>query len=155
MAFMKAADIAELAMELEKNGEAFYRAVASKAGMENLRALFEDLADQEVQHYKVFQKLSQSIKAQPLMTDQEWDMYQDYLSATIQSAFFEGTDKALAAAEMARTEQDALRMAIGFEKETVFFFLELLDVVPESAKETIDKVIAEEQRHVRRLARLV
>jgi rubrerythrin len=129
--------------------------VAAKSASDDARALFEDLADQEVMHYKVFQKLSQSIKDQPFMTDDEWDMYQDYLSATIHSAFFEGPDKALAAADEASSEKEALRMAIGFEKETIFFFLELLDVVPESAKETIDGVIAEERRHVRRLARLL
>ena len=45
MAFMKAADVTEMAMELEKNGEAFYRAVAKKATSPDVQALFDDLAE--------------------------------------------------------------------------------------------------------------
>jgi len=46
-------------------------------------------------------------------------------------------------------------MAIRFEKETMLFFHDLYDVVPEADKETIGKVIDEEKRHVRRLARML
>jgi rubrerythrin len=142
-------------MELEKSGEAFYRAVAQKADSPEVRALFEDLADQEVIHYKVFSRLFQAIQSKPFMTDDEWDLYQDYLESTVQSAFFEGYDKALSVAEEVKGEQEALKMAIRFEKETMLFFHDLYDVVPEADKETIGKVIAEEKRHVRRLARML
>jgi len=155
LAILRAADITELAMELEKSGEAFYRAVADKVDSPEVRALFEDLAEQEMAHYKVFQKLSRSMREQPFMTDEEWDMYQDYLDATVQSAFFEGADKALAAADEVEDQEQALRMAIGFEKETMLFFHDLYDRVPERGKETVEKVIAEEQRHVQRLARMI
>jgi rubrerythrin len=155
LAILRAADITELAMELEKNGEAFYRAVAEKVDSPEVRALFEDLADQEVAHYQVFQKLARSIREQPFMTDEEWEMYQDYLDATVQSAFFEGADKALAAADEVEDQEQALRMAIGFEKETMLFFHDLYDRVPERGKDTVEKVIAEERRHVQRLARMI
>ena len=155
MAILRAADITELAMELEKNGETFYRAVAEKAESPEVRALFVDLAEQEVAHYKVFQRLARSIREQPFMTDEEWDMYQDYLDATVDSAFFQGADKALAAADEVKDQEQALRMAIGFEKETMLFFHDLYDKVPERGKETVEKVIAEERRHVQRLARMI
>jgi rubrerythrin len=155
LAILRAADITELAMELEKSGEAFYKAVAGKVDSPEVRALFEDLAEQEVMHYRVFQKLAGSIREQPFMTDEEWDMYQDYLDATVHSAFFEGADKALAAADEVQDEEHALRMAIGFEKETMLFFHDLYDKVPERGKDTVEKVIAEERRHVQRLARML
>jgi rubrerythrin len=155
LAILRAADITELAMELEKSGEAFYRAVAEKVDSPEVRALFEDLANQEVAHYRIFQKLARSIREQPFMTDEEWDMYQDYLDATVQSAFFEGADKALAAADEVEDEEQALRMAIGFEKETMLFFHDLQDKVPEKGRETVERVIAEERRHVQRLAGMV
>jgi rubrerythrin len=155
LAILRAADITELAMELEKSGEAFYRAVAGKVASPEVRALFEDLANQEVAHYRIFQKLARSIREQPFMTDEEWDMYQDYLDATVQSAFFEGADKALAAADEVEDEEQALRMAIGFEKETMLFFHDLQDKVPERGKETVERVIIEERRHVQRLAGMI
>ena len=155
MAFMKAADVTEMAMELERNGEAFYRAVAEKATSPEVKALFVDLAAQEVIHFKIFQKMFRAVREKPIMTDAEWDMYQDYLESTVQSAFFEGPDKALAAADGVTDEQEALRMAIQFEKETMFFFHDLLETVPEADKEAVEKIIAEEKRHVRRLAGMV
>jgi rubrerythrin len=152
---MKTADITELAMELEKSGEAFYRAVAEKADSQAVRDLFVDLADQEVMHYKVFKKLAQSIQDQPFMTDEEWDRYQRYLESTVDSAFFEGPDKALSAAESVEDEQEAIGMAMRFEKETMLFFYDLRDVIPATGQDAIEKVIAEEKKHVRRLAGLL
>jgi rubrerythrin len=155
LAFFRAADVTELAMELEKSGETFYRAVADKASVPGVKALFEDLAAQEVIHLKIFNKLFQTAQGKPFMTDAEWEMYQDYLELTVQSAFFEGADKALSVAEEVEDEKAALTMAIRFEKETMLFFHDLYDAVPESEKETVSKVIAEEKRHVRRLANML
>ena len=42
MAFLQAADAVEMAMGIEKNGEAFYRAAARKAQSAPIRVLFED-----------------------------------------------------------------------------------------------------------------
>ena len=41
MALFQAADIVELAMQVEQSGEAFYRAVASKVETEDEREWFE------------------------------------------------------------------------------------------------------------------
>ncbi len=142
-------------MELEKSGEAFYRAIAEKAASPGVKALFEDLAEQEVLHYSIFGKLFETAQGKPFMTDQEWDMYQDYLEGTVQSAFFEGSDKALSLAGEVKDQKEALHMAIRFEKETVLFFHDLYDTVPEPERETISKVIAEERCHVRRLASML
>ncbi|MDY7041812.1 MAG: ferritin family protein [Chloroflexota bacterium] len=152
MTFLKATDVVELAMQLEKSGEAFYRAVAQKTESPQIRSLFEDLADQEVKHYAVFAELSHKVRAKPLMTDDEWDQYMAYLNATVQSAFFEGPDKALAAAEVVMDEKEAVRMAVGFEKETLLFFYDLRDAVPAADRPFIEKVVAEEKSHIRRLA---
>jgi rubrerythrin len=147
-----ASDVFELAMQLEKSGEAFYRAVAEKSESPEVRSLFEDLAEQEGKHYEVFAKLRQTARDTVLMSDEEWDWYLGYLNATVQNAFFEGPDKALAAAEQVTDEKQALRMAIGFEKETLLFFYDMRDAVYEADRKSIDKVVAEEKAHIRRLA---
>ena len=152
MVFLKAADIVEVAMGVEKSGEAFYRAVVQKIASAEARALFEDLADQEAKHYQTFLGLSKAIRDKPLMPAAEWDEYQGYLGATVQSAFFEGPDKALALAEEVTGEEDAIRMAIGFEKETLLFFHDLRDVVPDSSRKMIERIVDEEKSHIRRLA---
>jgi rubrerythrin len=151
MALFQAADIVELAMQVEKSGETFYRAVADKVKSAESRELFEYLADQEVIHYQVFSKLSRSVQENPFMTDEEWDLYMDYLNGTVQSAFFEGADKALALAETVTDERQAINMAIGFEKETLLFFYDLRDRIPDKDRPFVEKIVAEEKRHVRRL----
>ena len=152
MALLQAADIVDLAMQLEQSGEAFYRAVAKESKSPQIRSLFEDLADQEVKHYAVFAKLAQTVRDNPLMTDEEWAQYVAYLNATVQSAFFEGPDKALAAAEELTDEKEAVRMAMGFEKETLLFFYDLRDTVSAADRTLVEKVVAEEKSHIRRLA---
>ena len=112
----------------------------------------EDLAEQEVRHYKVFAKLSKAVRSKPLMTADEWDEYQGYLEATVQSALFQGPDVALAAAEGVTDEKEAVRMAMGFEKETMLFFYNLRDIVPDADQKMIDRIIDEEKAHLRRLA---
>jgi rubrerythrin len=155
VAFIQAADALELAMNIETNGEAFYKAVAGKAGNDEVRAMFDDLAVQETRHYAVFKKLSQATAGNPLMTAAQWDEYQDYLQATVRSSLFEGPDRALAAAEEVADEQEAIQMAIGFEKETLLFFYNLNDLVSDRDRKTVRRIIDEEKSHVQRLAKML
>ena len=155
MSLLKAADVVELAMGLEQSGEAFYRAVAKKATLPQVQALFSDLAEQEALHYAAFANLSQAVRNKPLLLPEEWDQYQDYLQATVQSAFFEGPDKALAAAERVQDEREALGMAMSFEKETMLFFHDLRDMASPADQGVITRIIEEEKRHLRRLAGLL
>jgi rubrerythrin len=152
MAFLQAADAVEMAMGIETSGEAFYRAVAKKAQTLEVRVLFEDLADQEVRHRAAFKRLSKELGDTLLMEQEEWEQYQEYLQTTVQSALFEGPERALAAAETVTDEKEALRMAMGFEKETILFFYNVRDVATGGKQEIIDRIIAEEKSHVRRLA---
>lgn len=155
MAFLKAADALEMAMGIETAGETFYRAVAQKAQTLPIRVLFEDLAEQEVNHYKVFSNLSKSVRDKLLMSAEEWDQYQGYLEATVQSSLFEGPDKALAAAEEVTDEKEAVRMAMRFEKETMLFFFNLRDIVTGANQDLVTRIIDEERKHVRRLAAML
>jgi len=152
MPIFAAADVVEMALGLEKSGEVFYRAVAKKVKSAQIQTLFEDLADQEVQHYTAFQKLSKTVWDKPLMLPDEWNQYLLYLQATIQSVFFEGEDKALALAEQVTDEKEALRMAMGFEKETLLFFYDLRDMVSEGDRTILTRIVNEEKSHLRRLA---
>lgn len=155
MVYLSATDIVDLAMQLEQSGEAFYRAVAEKTGASDLRTLFEYLADEEVKHYEVFSKLGQMLRDNPLMTDEEWEQYVRYLRATVQNVFFEGPEKALAAAEQVADGKAAVRVAIHFEKETLLFFYDLRDSIPAADRTFIDQVVAEEKTHIRRLAEML
>jgi len=151
---MTATDLVELAMQVEKSGETFYATAASHSQSAGLRDLFEDLRQQEVKHYAIFAKLAQSVQDSPLL-GVEFDEYMEYVRATVQGGLFQGPDKALAAAREVKGEKDVLRMAIGFEKETLLFFHSLRDAVHRTDHRYVDKIIAEERTHIRRLAALL
>jgi rubrerythrin len=68
---------------------------------------------------------------------------------------FAGPDKALVLAEQAHDRQAALRVAIGFEKDTLLFFYDLRDMASVAEQKTINGIIAEEKQHLRRLAKLL
>jgi len=155
MAIFQATDIIEMALELEKSGEIFYGAVAKKVASADVRALFEDLAEQEKHHYAAFEKMSGTVWDQSQASGEEWDQYLMYLQATIQSAFFQGSDKALVLAEQVSDEKEALQMAVDFEKETMLFFYDLRDKVSEADRPVVEGIIAEEKNHMRRLAAMI
>ncbi len=52
-------DIFDHAMQLEKEGETYYRELAGKCGSEGLKSILEWLADEEVRHYGLFEKMKE------------------------------------------------------------------------------------------------
>ncbi len=155
MAVFTAAEALEMALEIEKNGEVFYKAAAEKSDDAEVTALFEDLAAQEQIHYKIFQKMLGGVGSAPELPAEEYDQYQAYLQSALDNALFSGEDKALALAEKATDRETALRAALGFEKDTMLFFYDLREMVGEADKETVSRVIGEERKHARRLASLL
>jgi rubrerythrin len=155
MAVFTAAEALEMAMEIERNGEVFYNAVAGKSDDSEIKTLFEDLAAQEEIHYRIFKKMLGGVGSAPALPAGEYDQYQAYMLAALDNALFAGEDKALALAEKATDRETALRAALGFEKDTMLFFYDLREMVGEADREAVSRVIGEERKHVRRLAALL
>ena len=53
-------DIFEYALQMEKDGESFYREIAKKTGNEGLQTILTMLADEEVKHYKALESMKQN-----------------------------------------------------------------------------------------------
>ena len=155
MAVFTAAEALEMAMKIEKNGETFYNAVATKSTDPNIKLLFEDLAVQEQGHYRVFQKMLGEVKPTPELPTAMYEEYQAYLQAALDNALFAGPDKALALAEQVQDRETVLRVAIGFEKDTLLFFYDLREMVNEADRDAISRIIREEKAHLRRLAMML
>jgi rubrerythrin len=152
MAIFTAKDIFEIAVKIEENGEAFYRDTASNMSDSKIKKLFLELADEEVKHKHIFQRLAGqlgSVKL-PLQSNQE---YTAYLEAYTQHLIFSGgeTDSKLANIS---DEKVALLYAIDKELDTVHYYKEVKSLIPESDHALIDKIIAEERTHVIRLAEI-
>jgi rubrerythrin len=154
MALLTGDEIIEIAMRLEEKGEAFYTAAAEKATRAEVKALFEDLAVQEQYHRRAFQQMGHDLVALALSPEQ-WDEFQAYSNALLQQSFFAKSEGALSRAVEAMDEQEALRGALGFEKETLLFFYELKGVVGGAGQQTVERIVQEEKRHIQRLSAML
>jgi rubrerythrin len=155
MAVFTAAEAVNMALRIEQTGEAFYTNVARKVGDPQVKAVLEDLAVQEQRHYNAFMKLSGYVSEPPSHSQQEWEEYAQYLQVAVDNAIFAGPDKALALAESIADPQEALRMALGFEKDTLLFYYDLREMMREADRPVVNEIIREEKAHVRRLAGLL
>lgn len=139
-------EILEMAIQTETLGSRFYTGMAEKFKKDNgLVMLFTTLATKEKTHEKTFRDLKDSagkIGAEPV----QWDEVSNYMRAFVESEFFLGRSKALPSMDHVKTVQDAVKFAIGFEKETLLYFMELRSLVKE--KEVVDEVINEEKSHI-------
>ncbi|MBC7226755.1 MAG: ferritin family protein [Thermoflexales bacterium] len=155
MAVFTAAEAVNMALRIEETGEVFYKTVAGKVQDPAVKAVMEDLAVQERRHYNAFMKLSGYVSEPPSHSQQEWEEYAQYLQVAVDNAIFAGPDKALALAESVADPKEALRMALGFEKDTLLFYYDLREMMREADRPVVNEIIREEKAHVRRLAGLL
>lgn len=144
-------EIVAMAVETEKGGKLFYETVAGQSKDDNLKNLFAYLADQENQHIRVFEDIARNVKVPQDETPVNWEEVVPYLKAVTDSRYFLGRDKALRLAKEATTTEQAVKLALAFEKETLVFYLEALDMVPAINRPAVDALIREERAHVRKL----
>jgi len=147
-------EIVKLAVKTEETGYEFYKAAFDKTSNDGLKKLFKYLADAELKHKAVYEGLKDIIgePAQGVPTD--WDELDLYVKAMVDSSFFLGGDKNINMAAKAADDKSAVDFAIGFEKDTLLFFYQILDVVKPANKPVIEKIIAEEKDHIRKLAEI-
>ena len=63
-------EIIEIAIRIEENGYEFYNAAAEKSkGSPDLKGLFSDLAEKELIHIAIFQKLADSFEGEKFEFD--------------------------------------------------------------------------------------
>ncbi|MGD1995735.1 MAG: ferritin family protein [Anaerolineae bacterium] len=155
MAILTAAEVLNMALSAEQSGQSFYEAAAEKMEDQLVKDLLRELADWEQQHYQVFREMSDRVGSLPPLSESQWGEYDQYMQAALSNALFRGPDKALAVAEELEDEEEALRMALGFEKDTLLFYYDLREMLPAKERETVDKIIREEKSHALRLGSLL
>jgi rubrerythrin len=143
-------EVIEQAIQTEKLGFAFYTEMARRFEKnEELKSLFETLALKEQKHEKTFSELKGKTKGEG---PEGWEEAAQYLRAIVESEFFLGNNKSLPSLENIQTASEAVKFALGFEKEALLYYHSLRDAVKE--KGPIDEIIKEEKSHIRWLSQL-
>ena len=151
--FFSPAEIVRLGIQIEKNGRDFYNAVKQSSESEKAREMFAFLAGQEEKHIKVFESiLSETEDYQPPETYS--GEFGSYLEVLAGEHVFTRKDSGSEAAKKVKNQAEAIDMAIGFEKDSILLFLEMKKMVPENGHKSIDRLIEQEQEHLKTLAGL-
>lgn len=149
MWFFKPSEIAKIGMKIEENGAAFYRALAGTTEEPEAKALFDFMAGEEEQHYKTFESLADKLQGYDI-TSFEND-YEDYMRALANNSVFATGANPVELAKGVNTVAEAIDLALGFEKDSVLFYLQFKKMAPEEEKFGVDAIIDEEQTHIHRL----
>ncbi|MFW5733840.1 MAG: ferritin-like domain-containing protein [Oceanidesulfovibrio sp.] len=155
MKFFKANEVAQAAVEIERKGQSFYRNVANATQSDAARELFIFMAGEEAKHEAVFQSLKDRLGEIEMPAYSNASEYQEYLEALIEShALFNGGVAEKLAAE-ASDLKSAVDIALSFEKDTLLFFMEMKELVPQNERPLVQQCIDEERSHMRMLRGLL
>ncbi len=149
--FFNAAEVYQFAVRIEDNGEKFYRGVAANSADSKVRELFTSLADAEVGHKKLFQSLLDGLEAYEPPETYPGE-YFEYLRAYADNIIFTSQiDKELTAKV---TPMEAVDFGIRRELDSITYYLETKNVVPDAQKSKIDRIVEEERQHFVKLSQL-
>lgn len=151
----KANDVVLAAIEVETRGERFYNYLVEQAEDEKIRKVYEHLSREEVKHKALFEQLYERIGKVDLPAWSNAQEYLTYLNALIDSHTLFRYKDLDEVKEKISSRKDALQLAIQFEKDSILFFMEMRDFVPESEKTFVTQCIEEEKSHMRQLTEML
>jgi rubrerythrin len=131
-------DIFEFAMQQEKYSENYYRELAGKTSNDGLKNICEMLADEEVKHYKVIQRMRKTIPKKITNTP------------VLKNAkkVFEKISKSTKPYNFNTSELQLYKKAKDIEQKSKKFYLDKAEEVDDpSQKELFRKLAEEEQKH--------
>jgi rubrerythrin len=149
-----AEEIFDLAIQIEKNGAAFYKKAAGNTSDAGLKDILNQLVDMEIDHEKTFTALKSKLvsSGQEATTFDPYEELAMYLKAFADGHVFDLSDPS---ASLTGNESgvDILKKAIGLEKDSIVLYLGMKDLIPENlGKDKIDAIISQEMGHIRLLS---
>lgn len=146
-------EIVELGIQIEKNGRDFYNALVEQLKNQKAKEAFKYLAGEEEKHIAVFQNILDSVhKYEP--PESYPGEYFAYMNALARDYVFTQKDKGREIAKNVKGDKEAISLGIGFEKDSIIFYVGMKKVVPEYDHKIVDKLITQEQDHLRQLSEL-
>jgi rubrerythrin len=148
-------DAFKIAIGLEENGLNFYKQAAKKFSGP-IADLFNSLAQEEEIHKSIFTNFLESLPPEQATIYDPENETDDYLKMMARLNVFKNApadvEKLLAGIT---TVQEALKLAMTFEKDSIVFFVQLKNASDTlSDGVSVDRLILEEARHLRKLAKI-
>ena len=146
------ADIRNIAIQIERNGEATYRKAAEAVSDPELAKAFNRMADNEKRHAQWFG----TIQTDRELTAEQSEMEavgKSILREMVKDKTFSLEDNTLAGID---NLHDLINESQGFEEDTILFYEMLSGFIDdEHTLEQLNRIIAEEKRHSEELRELL
>ena len=149
---LKMVDVVEIGVDKEKAREAFYDRVATHFDDPEMKSLFSKLRDWESAHVKKFNSILDSMEEKETVESYPGEMSL-YIRALVDDALYKQVSSDQFHNHI-KTPIDAINYGIGFEKDAILLFQELMGFVQSKNKDIILKLIEEERHHIVYLIKL-
>lgn len=150
-----ASDVLTAAQEIEQRGQVFYTRLAETAADSSLAQVFRFLAQEEEKHWQIFHDLALRVGEVELPAWATEEEYVDYITALIDSHTLFRLGDVEALRQFVGSREEAVHAAMGFEKDTIVFFMEMQELVSAGDRPAVQACMEEERRHLRMLAGLL
>ena len=130
-------DIFEYAMQMEKDGENYYRRLAQGAGSKGVKTIFTMLADEEVRHFEILRQA----KAQVPQQIRESKILDDTKNIFIE------LQQSKEKWDLDAEQKELYKKARDIEEKSRKFYLEKSQLVGEEQKQILLKLAEEERKH--------
>jgi rubrerythrin len=137
-------DIYEYAIQMETDGENFYRELAAGTPNKGLAAIFSMLADEEVKHHRLFENMKRHDKVHAAETP---------ILENVKNVFIQMKEERQTEANI--SEIELYRKAQEIERKSRDFYIEKSAEVDASQTEVFLKIADEEKRHYSILGKLI
>jgi len=145
-------EIIDMAIRIENNGEKTYRKAQNKVSSPGLASTLLELANDEAEHEKWFAEFRENLDAE-IQDPKMEEMGRSILQGVLGDQAFSMND-----ADFSRIDNitSLLELSLEFEKDTIIFYGMIKEFIEdEEVLNGIDKIVEEENRHVKRLEELI
>ncbi len=144
-------EIYNIAEQIERNGQNFYRDSARRVKESVAKQVLQDLGEMEAGHLKTFQALHAGLTEQA-REEITWDPQGEagaYLKAAADSHVFKTNSDPTSLLKDNTDAREILELALQFEKDSVIYFLGVADMVPDHlGKADVLGLAKQEQGHI-------
>jgi len=141
-----AAEAIDLGIQKEIKRRDFYAYAAQNFKSKEIKGLFSKLRDWEETHIQKFTEIRNSIEESEIAESYQGE-FAAYIKATVDDLLYSQVSSEWFAGNV-KTELEAIRYGMGFEKDAILFFSELLRYMTPFHKEKVELLIGEEKKHL-------
>jgi rubrerythrin len=149
----RASEIFEMAVEIEYQGVAFYRAARANSPPE-VNQVLDILIEQQLVHAQVFSRMRDELNDDFFLPESYPGERKMFINGFVKDQVFLDPLQALQQFEKVKDYLETIRIAIEYELRSILFYSWMKHIVRGSDGEAIDRIITEEHTHISRLLKL-